>query len=162
MGEHIVPFFLCHSLLLGCFILQRQIRLGIVYRPIKFEINNWNDFQYYHWNTLYFYCSICVYTNALTEKSKCLHIFTRGYAQTHVFKISVCKGFQWALFIASVVVVRICKGPLEYTHFLLFDTPNLRSISCLEASTLLRSDTAYSSLVSGFEPIRSCMRLSIK
>ena len=101
-GEHIVPFFLCHSLLLGCFILQRQIRLGIVYRPIKFEINNWNDFQYYHWNTLYFYCSICVYTNALTEKSKCLHIFTRVYAQTHVNKISVCKGSQSVLFVAIV------------------------------------------------------------
>jgi len=62
--------------------------LGIVYRSIKFEINNWNDFQYYHWNTLYFYCSICVYTNALTEKSKCLHIFTRGptFSISHVYQ----------------------------------------------------------------------------
>jgi hypothetical protein len=24
--------------------------------------------------------------------------YTWAYAQTHVFKISVCKGFQWALY----------------------------------------------------------------
>ncbi len=27
--------------------------------------------------------------------------YTRAYAQTHVFKISACKGFQWVLFVAS-------------------------------------------------------------
>jgi len=26
--------------------------------------------------------------------------YTRVYAQTHVFKISVCKGSQWVLFVA--------------------------------------------------------------
>ena len=37
-------------------------------------------------------------------------MFTRVYAQTHVFKIDVYKGSQWALFVATVV-----KGPLR-TH----------------------------------------------
>ena len=31
------------------------------------------------------------------------HIFTRVYAQTHVNKISVRKGSQWALFVATDV-----------------------------------------------------------
>jgi hypothetical protein len=30
-------------------------------------------------------------------------LFTRAYAQTHVVKISVYKGFQWVLFVATDV-----------------------------------------------------------
>jgi hypothetical protein len=30
-------------------------------------------------------------------------LFTRAYAQTHVVKISVYKGFQWVLFVATGV-----------------------------------------------------------
>jgi hypothetical protein len=42
------------------------------------------------------------------------HLFTRVYAQTHVFKISINKGFQWVLYnateatgISRVGVVRV-------------------------------------------------------
>ena len=43
--------------------------------------------------------------------------YTRAYAQTHVYKISVYKGFQWALFVATVVNDVVSKGPpCVYVH----------------------------------------------
>ena len=35
---------------------------------------------------------------------------TRGYAQTHVFKVDVCKGSQWVLFVATDSDAYIHKG----------------------------------------------------
>ena len=37
-------------------------------------------------------------------------MFTRVYAQTHVFKIDVYKGSQWALFVATVVFTGVYMG----------------------------------------------------
>ena len=34
-----------------------------------------------------------------------MHLYTRVYVQTHVFKISVCKGSQWVLFVATLEAV---------------------------------------------------------
>ena len=39
-------------------------------------------------------------------------MFTRVYAQTHVFKIDVYKGSQWALFMPTDVDTGVHKGPL--------------------------------------------------
>ena len=36
--------------------------------------------------------------------------YTRGYAQTHVFKVGVHKVFQWVLFVATLVTVYEHKG----------------------------------------------------
>ena len=38
-------------------------------------------------------------------------MFTGGNAQTHVFKVSVCKGFQWVLFVATLVFKMNEWGP---------------------------------------------------
>ena len=40
-------------------------------------------------------------------------MFTRGYAQTHVYKISVYKGFQWVLFVATHTLILSARGPLR-------------------------------------------------
>ncbi len=36
--------------------------------------------------------------------------YARVYAQTHVFKLGVCKGSQWVLFVATVLYLYIHKG----------------------------------------------------
>jgi hypothetical protein len=48
------------------------------------------------------------YDNRFMLGSSVLLVYSWVYAQTHVYNISIYKGFQWALFVASVV-----KGPLR-------------------------------------------------
>ena len=42
--------------------------------------------------------------------SKLIYTSTRVYAQTHVFKISVCKGSQWALLNLTVGYAYVSMG----------------------------------------------------
>ena len=42
-------------------------------------------------------------------------MFLRGNAQTHVNKISVCKGSQWVLFVATDVDTDVYERPVVYT-----------------------------------------------
>jgi hypothetical protein len=44
-----------------------------------------------------------IYTMSSFAVNKCFTLHQRVHAQTHVFKVSVCKGFQWVLFVATVV-----------------------------------------------------------
>ncbi len=50
----------------------------------------------------------------IISKVSAYHLITGVYAQTHVNKISVCKGSQWVLFVATHANMGIRKGaPLE-------------------------------------------------
>jgi hypothetical protein len=49
-----------------------------------------------------------IYTMSSFAVNKCFTLHQRVHAQTHVFKVSVCKGFQWVLFVARDV-----HGPLR-------------------------------------------------
>ena len=42
-----------------------------------------------------------IYTMSSFAVNKCFTLHQRVHAQTHVFKVSVCKGFQRARFVAS-------------------------------------------------------------
>ena len=44
-----------------------------------------------------------IYTMSSFAVNKCFTLHQRVHAQTHVFKVSVCKGFQWVLFVATHV-----------------------------------------------------------
>ena len=36
--------------------------------------------------------------------------YTRVYAQTHVYKLGVCKGSQWVLFVATLMNIYMHEG----------------------------------------------------
>lgn len=55
-----------------------------------------------------------IYTMSSFAVNKCFTLHQRVHAQTHVFKVSVCKGFQRALFVATLCKDALSKGsPLQ-------------------------------------------------